>query len=209
MFANAERTEALTRAGPSGHAQIGAEDRQWDSLAEELIGLIAGFLNPTPWPSEPLIDSGKYQFAESSVGAAHWVQLSSSVSAMAPWHSTLKNNRRSHMETVACCRVIESKDEGLYDWPLQVLRLRADKSQRPGSKSLSPALLGKPIARHTLRSAYWAVAKEVHPDRLQIAIATQAMTVLNEAYRQAQLYFGEREADSVIRLDQLGLEHTV
>ena len=35
------------------------------------------------------------------------------------------------------------------------------------------------------------------------------MTVLNEAYRQAQLYFGEREADSVIRLDQLGLEHTV
>lgn len=63
-----------------------------------------------------------------------------------------------------------------------------------------------PIARHTLRQAYWAVAKEVHPDRLSTPLATDAMTVLNEAYRQAVLQFSVREPD-VIRLDALGLEH--
>ena len=41
------------------------------------------------------------------------------------------------------------------------------------------------------------------------SLAHAAMTVLNEAYRQAQLYFAEREPNAVIRLDALGLEHAV
>ena len=77
------------------------------------------------------------------------------------------------------------------------------------------------------------VAKEVHPDRVQVGkLATAAMAVLNEvllachamlhassgltgtapceqAYRKALLHFAERHADDleVIRLDALGLEH--
>ena len=50
----------------------------------------------------------------------------------------------------------------------------------------------------------------MHPDRLQVGadLATQAMTVLNEAYRRAVLHFAQREiANEVIRLDALGLEH--
>ena len=50
------------------------------------------------------------------------------------------------------------------------------------------------------------MALEVHPDRLSSPLANEAMSVLNEAYRQAVLQFSLREPD-VIRLDALGLEH--
>ena len=66
-----------------------------------------------------------------------------------------------------------------------------------------------PIARHTLRMAYWAVAREVHPDRVQTPLATEAMVVLNEAYRQAVLYFAEKRVDEIIALDALGVGHAI
>jgi hypothetical protein len=189
----------------------------WDAMAAELVELIALYLSPMAaadvWLSQPLaLPAAKTHWAESSVGAAHWVQLSQALTKQAPWPTQcLPSNRRSHRETRACCRVIEARDVQAEDWPLQVLRLRACADE--GGSLLSHAT---PIARHTLRLAYWAVAKTVHPDRLQLgrdsatrAMATQAMAVLNEAYRQAQLYFSERTdlLDGVIRLDQLGLEH--
>ena len=185
------------------------EEGLWDLMAEDLVGLIVHCLTPaTPYLSRPLVSGDRYMYAESSVGAAHFMQLSASVRARAPWHATLQENRRSHHEAAACCRVIESRDEDVYDWPLQVLRLRLSGAQPAGAKNHSYLSHTVPISKHTLKAAYHAAAKEVHPDRLRVgSLATQAMTVLNEAYRQAQLHFGAREPNSVIQLDQLGLEH--
>lgn len=176
----------------------------WDLIADDLVGLIAHCLTP----ARPLVSGDKHVYAETSIGAAHWMQLSASVRARAPWHATLQENRRSHHETAACCRVIESRDEAVYDWPLQVLRLRCTSAQSGAKGHHSYLSHTIPISKQTLKTAYWAVAKEVHPDRLSVgSLATQAMTVLNEAYRQAQLHFGVREPNAVIQLDQLGLEH--
>ena len=87
-----------------------------------------------------------------------------------------------------------------------MLKLRASAKQPSEQGEASLLSHAMPMARHTLRVAYWAVAREVHPDRLSTPLATEAMTVLNEAYRQAVLQFSVREPD-VIRLDALGLEH--
>ena len=88
--------------------------------------------------------------------------------------------------------------------PLEVLKLRASKPA--GSAQLSHPI---PMARRTLRAAFCAVAMEVHPDRLQTPLASQAMIVLNEAYRQAVIMFAERDINDVIQLDVLGLQHVV
>ena len=95
------------------------------------------------------------------------------------------------------------------DWALAVLRLRGDHTAgdegNEGAHKISPAL---PISRSTLRMAYCAVAKEVHPDRLSIGqLAHQAFCVLNEAYRQARIHFAERPENEVILLDIAGIAH--
>ena len=182
----------------------------WETMAEELVSLIACYLSPivsgspslspspgyhpAAWQSPPplALPAAKTHWAESSVGAAHWVQLSRALRAAVPtWCAELSSSRRNHFETAACCRVIDSQDESSYDWPLQVLRLREGPGAQAEGCRLSHAT---PISRQSLRLAYWAVAKDVHPDRLQLgrhsstrSIATQAMAVLNEAYRQARL----------------------
>ena len=208
-----------------------------------LVELVACHLVPggaagSPWLSRPLGQVPSY-YAESSVGAAHWCQLSKALTRRSQYLEVLRNNRRHHRETQACCRVLECKgDQREYDWPLAVLKLRASKQPTPQHETLLSH--ATPIARHTLRMAYWAVAKEVHPDRLQTPLAGEAMAVLNEAYRQAVLQFSERvpcaprksphtrprastralfslrqfaiaisSADEVIRLDALGLEHAI
>ena len=54
------------------------------------------------------------------------------------------------------------------------------------------------------------LAKRRQAEQADLALTYDAakMAVLNEAYRQAQLHFGEvPQADRVIRLDALGLEH--
>jgi len=179
----------------------------WDELTEELVMLIAQMLAPVStenaWKSAPLRDI-KNMHAQSSLGASHWMRLCKSLFDSAPWRAQLYKSRRNHYETVACCRVLESHLSDEPDWPLQVLRLRSSKLA--ASTALSHAL---PISRQTLRTSYWAVAKEVHPDRLQVPLATQAMTVLNEAYRMALLHFTERQPQDVILLDAQGQDHSL
>lgn len=201
---------------------IAAPDRL-DGVPLEVLDLIADYLSPgtdawrplTPHgfaemcsecKTSPLIEFTEAMLSdvkEQSRGAAHWLQLSHAHAALAissSWLQTLQCNRRSHVETAACCRVLEAKERDVYDWTLEVLRLRGE-----GAGSLSHIA---PISKHVLRLAYVRCAREVHPDRLQVgSLAHAAMTVLNEAYRQAQLYFAEREEGAVITVDALGLEH--
>jgi len=189
----------------------------WETIADELVALIADYLEPSThgneWSSrlERPLKGLKGHYAVDSIGAAHWVQLSRALwSSSTTWRRRLTLNHRAHVETMACCRVLEARDEATYDWPLQVLRLRASSIQLSRTTERHPLCPATPIPQNTLRVAYWAVAKEVHPDRLQVgALATAAMAVLNEAYRQAQLHFSKRHAVDleVIRLDALGLEH--
>lgn len=97
----------------------------------------------------------------------------------------------------------------MHDWALEVLRLRGTLDSESGTSLLSHRA---PFSKRTLRKHYWAVAKAVHPDRLHVGseVATQAMSVLNEAYRSAVLHFAERDVrNEVIRLDAHGLEHYV
>ena len=146
-------------------------------IAEELVAYIADCL--TPDVNNDVQLASKTLYADVSVGAAHWVQLSKSLAGTVPWWpQRLITYRRQHRETVECCRVIESREEQRDDWPLEVLRLRGTRTE---SAIISHSL---PISRHTLRSAYTAVAKDVHPDRLQVPQATQAMTILNEERRR-------------------------
>ena len=148
----------------------------WEAMAEELVHLVAGYLDPSH--SRPLSHADyRGEYASSSVGAAHWCQLSRTLSTSAPWSGTaLQRNRRCHHETSRCCRVLEY-DQSEEDWPLLVLKLRSSKSRDSDSTLLSHAT---PIARQVLRQAYCSVAREVHPDRVECSLATQAMTVLNE-----------------------------
>ena len=90
-----------------------------------------------------------------------------------------------------------------------MLKLRENTHMNDSNKKTSLLSHATPIARHTLRTAYWQVAKTVHPDRVQSELSQEAMTVLNEAYRQAVLMFSDdlRGPDDVIRLDALGLEY--
>ena len=171
---------------PPAAAMVRADDGRatsglWEDMADELVELIACYLTPcpteSPWLSRPLA-TVKNVFAEESVGAAHWLKLSKALHAYAPFRSKMQHYRRRHRETKSCSRVLESYDESQFDWPLMALRLRSAKAD-DGSSELSHST---PIARHTLRLAYWAVAREVHPDRLMVgSLATQAMTVLNDA----------------------------
>ena len=147
------------------------------------MALIADLLTPcsteSVWLSSPLSQKHLSGLRETSIGAARWMSLCKSLYSASPW--SLERHRRCHVETLACCRVIESHVDNEDDWPLIALRLRSPKrTTGPASSELSHAT---PISRHALRIAYWSAAREVHPDRL-IEVphkATQAMTVLNEA----------------------------
>ena len=91
----------------------------WDAMAEELVELIANHLDPgckteSPWLSVPLSNVPTY-YADSSVGAAHWNQLSKALSRRGQWVDTLRKNRRDHDETTACCRLLNAFDEQEYD----------------------------------------------------------------------------------------------
>ena len=143
-------------------------------------------------------------FADLSRGTAHLIQLNHALSTgSTPWQAALRQAHKKHCDTAACARILEAL-RARDDWALEVLRLRG--SALSGEhQPISPAL---PIARHALRMAYCAVAKEVHPDRLSIdSLAHQAMSALNEAYRQATVRFSERPDNEVILLDQLGIAH--
>jgi hypothetical protein len=216
----------------------GTNDQEiWDQMADELVECIAAYLVPgsleSPWLSRPLSDVSSY-YAQSSIGAAHWMQLSKALFRRGQrnkWELSLQRNRRCRIETTACCRIFECQRAGQYDCeyaelkvyavsrahaltvpgpiviyagPLEVLKLRASKAA--DSVLLSHSV---PIARRTLRAAFCAVAMEVHPDRLNTPLAAQAMIVLNEAYRQAVIMFAERDTNDVIQLDALGLQHVV
>ena len=178
---------------PAAHGQRPVSAQAlWDLMAEELVGLIAEHLEPhaktesvpRPLPSPTAVPHpSPREFANSSRGAAHWVSLSKFLKQSAPFKTALSRNRRSYRETLACERVLASHNEDVYDWPLEVLKLRgADDS----SEALSHFA---PFARTTLKAAYWSVAKEVHPDRLQVGsdLATQAMSVLNEVCARARV----------------------
>ena len=184
-----------------------ADDSLWDTMADDLVELIAEHLKVStlqrPWVSRPLSQVPAH-YVESSVGAAHFVQLSKALGRRSQWLEQLQRNQRSYRETLSCCRVIDSQNED-YDWPLAALRLRA--SGMANDKKASTLSHALPLSRSTLRTAYWNVAKEVHPDRLHTPLASEAMSVLNEAYRQAVLQFSVRDTSDVIRLDALGLEH--
>ena len=184
----------------------------WNALADELVDIIVSrFLLPgcaeDPWRSRPLGELSGF-FAQESIGMAHWVQLGKALSRRGEAQAVLRRNRRRHRETTACCRVLQCQEANDEDWPLMVLNLRAGPSPNKGARNRQLSHV-TPIARQTLRSAYWAVAREVHPDRTETPLATQAMIVLNEAYRQAVLHFAERTSSShdVIRLDALGQQH--
>ena len=99
----------------------------WDAIADDLVSLIADHLEPHNPGSEyaqlehPL-KGLKGHYAADSVGAAHWVQLSRTIwtGSASRWRHVLTLNHRAHVETAACCRVLEARDEATYDWPLQV-----------------------------------------------------------------------------------------
>lgn len=142
----------------------------WEAMAEELVELIAAHLVPeTPYISRPLMPPPKRTFADSSVGAAHWVQLCRALVNSAAFRDSLARNRRHHFETAACCRVLENHNLDEYDWPLMVLKLRASKVGPQEAGQLSHTT---PIARHTLRAAYREVAREVRATKLEcVAVA--------------------------------------
>ena len=215
MAATAVQRVAEPFVPPLGAMHGDGPPQLWDSMAEDLVSLIACYLKPPHGAAMPTdgscnLQSLRTHYMEGSVGAAHWVQLSRVLLEQAgrPWRATLEHNRKCHHQTDECCRVLEIRDEAdEYDWPLAVLRLRASKLNPENNASkLSHAT---PIAKNTLRAAYWQVAMEVHPDRSAEvgSLATKAMVVLNEAYRLSLLHFAEREMPDVIRLDALGLEH--
>ena len=186
-----------------------SESQLFDALALELVEIIARHISPLesiPRPFTRLTRSTEYK--ESAIGAAHWIQLSRALYKTTPvFKQTLAMAKRAHYESAACCRVLDCHEKASPDWPLEVLRLRGDDVSSVCETTLSHVL---PIARQTLRLAYWNVAREVHPDRLlEGDLATSAMAVLNEAFRIAQLHFGEVAPleERVIRLDALGLEH--
>ena len=76
----------------------------WDAMAAELVELIALYLSPMAaadvWLSQPLaLPAAKTHWAESSVGAAHWVQLSQALTKQAPWptqHVPTNNKPQKH-----------------------------------------------------------------------------------------------------------------
>ena len=177
ITANATMAHEKTHCEP-----IADEETLWETMAEELVSLIAQCLSPiapgSPWLSQAAsgslgcrlsqLPAAKTHWAKSSIGAAHWVQLSRALGSAVPtWCAELSSSRRSHFETAACCRVIDSQNTEAYDWPLQVLRLREGPGAQAEGSRLSHAT---PIARQSLRLAYWAVAKDVHPDRLQLSV---------------------------------------
>ena len=126
-------------------------------IAEDLVACIAEWLTPN-------VNTGDVQlankYADASLGAAHWVQLSKSLASAMPvaaWSQKLIAYRRNHRETKECCRVLEALHEERDDWPLQVLRLRG---ARCGCAIVSHPT---PISRHTLRSAYAAATRIKEP----------------------------------------------
>lgn len=111
----------------------------------QLVELIAVHLVPgcteDPWRSRPLSDMRQY-YADRSVGAAHWCQLSKALTRRGQWLDALRKNRRSHAETAACCRVLESRATGAYDWPLAGTRAQPALSN---CQTLRPP---SPLPRH-------------------------------------------------------------
>jgi len=180
-----------------------------DHVGDDVISIIADQLMPADTDLQSDLDTlsarqHKYQYALNSVGAARWVQLCKVLATtQAPWRSKLLNYRQRHRETMECARVLEAVEDQRDDWPLEVLRLRGSKWSEAHAE-LSHAT---PISRHTLRTAFLACALDVHPDRLQVPQASQAMSILNEAYKQALVHFSDRPAQDVLIVDQLGLNH--
>jgi hypothetical protein len=87
----------------------GTNDQEiWDQMADELVECIAAYLVPgsleSPWLSRPLSDVSSY-YAQSSIGAAHWMQLSKALFRRGQrnkWELSLQRNRRCRIETTAC-----------------------------------------------------------------------------------------------------------
>ena len=150
----------------------------WETMADEIQGLVKEMLTPRTYHPMNNSVTVRSHYIQSSIAAAHWLQLCKTFLLEAhPWRQRLSHHRRCHLETAACCRVLEIRTtSGRHDWPLEVLRLRGSREQLT-SLTLSPAT---PLSRSALRAAYRAVAKEVHPDRTCVPLAHQAMSVVNE-----------------------------
>ena len=191
----------------------------WDEMCDDLLCVIANKLAPPALNARALqprhlveaADEVLAELVDQSVGAAHYMRLNRTARDRVDrirWQHALAHNRRCHSLTAACIQVLAARKMDTDDWPLLVLRLRGRLAAADGAThKLSHTT---PIAKHALRAAYCAVAKDVHPDRSPPAVgslATQAMTTLNEAYRQAVLHFSERATPEIILLDALGLEH--
>ncbi|KAL1510406.1 hypothetical protein AB1Y20_006714 [Prymnesium parvum] len=180
-----------------------------DYLADDLLDCLLERLAPLSndqlhhlcdYPSR----EAKFRYAENSQGAAHLVQLCKTLASRTEhWRPKLLGCRRSHHEILECCRVLEAFNEDREDWPLEVLRLRGSG----GGNARAELSHITPIARQVLRLAYWAVARDVHPDRHSVPQATQAMSVLNEAYRRAMLLFSHQLQQDIVVVDQQGLNH--
>ena len=93
------KAAATAKAAPSSGGEV---ETLWETMAEELVSLIACYLSPIA-PGSPSLSSSpgyhpaawlacpplslpaaKTHWAESSVGAAHWVQLSRALRAAVP-----------------------------------------------------------------------------------------------------------------------------
>jgi len=195
----------MTHEATTTKIDMAREATLWESMAEELVLIVKEYLEP--YTSHPVLSSeAGSHYIRLSTAAAHWVQLCKKFLQQAhPWRQRLSHHRRCHQEAAACCRVLEAARDR-RDWALEVLKLRGLPSPSCERGVLSPAT---PLSRSALRSAYMQVAKEVHPDRTCVPLATQAMSVVNEAYRQAFLLYGERGdvGQQVMILDVEGLEH--
>ncbi|KAL3933182.1 MAG: hypothetical protein SGPRY_000396 [Prymnesium sp.] len=197
----------------SSDLPLGRLEALTDDLLDLLLDQLAPASTPLAWPSSlPLRQLNKFHYAQNSLGAAHCVQLCKLLAGRRHgWASQLAVQRRAHWETLACFRVLEAFHDEHEDWPLQVSRYKPhlQPALSPASSSIDlngcspvwPAsqvlrLRGgdvgedraelshiTPIARHVLRMAYCAVARDVHPDRHSVPQATLAMSVLNEVKR--------------------------
>ena len=134
-----------------GHRE--RDEHKWDVMADELVELIAEHLVPgtleSPWLSRPLSEVSSY-YSESSVGAAHWLQLSKALARRAQrcgWEVRLRKAKRSRDETAACCRVLECHHNAGYDCG------HGRRSNARDDHSLSTLLHSRSCAMNCIRAA--------------------------------------------------------